>query len=272
MFYDPSAEVDDLSQRILAIEYANGVGMSARQIREVGRLACDEDTINRRRRKRAYQNALTELRKDAIGLIKANQSRAILKLAEQINNVDPKIAQRAALFFGQATMDVAMKQADLDMQDEQQRRERLTPPRRIVIEFEMDPSIVVLGEPAKALPAPATAGDNQIESQVNQPATPPPDAPRPPDDIPTTSPELVGSPGYSGQPNNVEIPIEPTQSSIPQMGYESGANTSNGVCSTPAATIPDREQPPAEVPISAVPLPIGNELEGEDADILGGIQ
>lgn len=150
--FDPQETLDNISRRILAIELANGVGLAAREIKEIGRINLDEDTINRRRNAGAYQRVLTEMRKDAIELIKDTQSQAIRKLREQINDKDPRIAQRAALFFAEATMSAHIKKAEFELELELQKREQSFV-KKTIIEFEMDSSIPVLGEPLLIAPA-----------------------------------------------------------------------------------------------------------------------
>lgn len=211
VYYDPNARLDTLSQRIMAIELANGVGLSARQIKEIGNIAVDVDTINRRRATGAYQRVLTELRKDALELIAETQSKAIRKLREQLDSKNEKIAQRAALFFGESTMHVHMKRAEAELQLELQKRAQNFV-KRTIIEFEMDPTIPVLGEPVRAPSGAgaATSGQSTTEGAAQAEGV-----------LPTPSPGLP-KPSETNTPDRVK----PTESLTSSTKVQESCNNS----------------------------------------------
>lgn len=185
--FDPQQDLDPLARRILQIEMANGPGsISARQIKEIGNLPQDIDTINRRRSLGAYQRAIEELQKDAIQLIVEGQTKAIRKLLAQIDHADPKVSQRASLFFAEASMTAHLEKAKAALALEMQNRDHKLV-KKTIVEFVMDDAIQVLGEPHVAaagapvasLPPPdATGSAPQAEpARPPEPASPVPQPP-----------------------------------------------------------------------------------------------
>jgi hypothetical protein len=113
--FDPARTLDPISRRILQIEIANP-DVSAQQIKGLAGLELSVQAINQKRRAGLYQKVLADYQMSAIQLIVTNQSRAVRKLRDQLDHSDPRIAQRAALFFAESARDIQYKQAEYDFQ------------------------------------------------------------------------------------------------------------------------------------------------------------
>lgn len=164
-YYDPAdmpgdlLELDPTSRRILEIEMANP-GISAQDIKRVGKFAIKTRQINVKRSDPIYQRLLYESSKSAIQLISDFKVDAVRFLKGVMDDKSARIQDRvmAAKFLAASAQEAEIKRAELELRLHEQQEALERGDKKMIVEIEYPDGMIFVTDPpaaaAKALGAP----------------------------------------------------------------------------------------------------------------------